>query len=152
MKADELKTLCDLHAVIAKGKTAELAARLVEFECAPETAPETTEKPAIAPPESNALVGLPVVSVQGVDITNQLLCADVAVDTALAPVKVARPKDTDFFLLIFIDFLLFFIDFCCYLQYFVGVMAILLGSGAPKVNFCCYLLHFRGDVGPPNPT
>ena len=100
MKADELKNLCDLHAVNAKGKKAELAARLVEFERAPETAPETTEKPTIAPPESNALVGLPVVSVQGVDITNQLLSADVAVDTALAPVKVARPKD----LLIFIDF------------------------------------------------
>ena len=47
------------------------------------------------------------------------------------------------FLLIFIDFLLIFIDFCCYLQYFVGVMAILLGSGAPKVNFYCYLHYFN---------
>ena len=33
--------------------------------------------------------------------------------------------------------------FCCYLQYFVGVMAILLGSGAPKVNFYCYLHYFN---------
>ena len=46
----------------------------------------------------------------------------------------------------FIDFYWFFIDFywfCCYLQYFVGVMAILLGSGAPKINFYCYLHYFN---------
>ena len=40
-------------------------------------------------------------------------------------------------------FLLSFIHFCCYLQYFVGVMAILLGSGTPKVNFYCYLHYFN---------
>ena len=40
-------------------------------------------------------------------------------------------------------FLLIFIDFSCYLQYFFGVMAILLGSGAPKVIFYCYLHYFN---------